>query len=89
MTPARVTRAIRSAIAALSTDLTPEDIASNWDEDDRQSFLSWMRDLEKRASRGDDVRDECMSIIRNLDVSGIHGGRLHDAVLEVQHAWRS
>jgi len=80
---------MRNAIAALSMGLTPKDLASNWDEEDRQTFLSWMNDLERRAAHGEDVRDNCMSIIRNLDVSGIHGGRLHDAVLAVQHAWRA
>ena len=88
MTPMRVTRAIRNAISALSRGLTPGDLASNWVEEDRQTFLSWMHDLERRATYGEDVRDDCMSIIRNLDVSGIHGGSLHDAVLAVQHAWQ-
>jgi hypothetical protein len=87
-TPPTVESALVHAITLLSGRLTAADIAANWTEDARKTFLTWMQDLLARSRRGDMVRDQSMSIIRNLDVNAIQGGRLHDAVLAVQRAWR-
>lgn len=87
-TPATVESALVRAIALLSGKLTAADIADNWTEDSRMAFLTWMQDLLARSRRGETIRDRSMSIVRNLDVNAVQGGRLHDAVLAVQRAWR-
>lgn len=87
MTPPQVSAAIEAAIAALSRGLTTQELSENWNEEARQIFLTWMLDLRSRSIRNELARDECMSIIRNLDYWAIHVGRLRRTVLAVQRAW--
>ena len=80
--------ALERAILELSEPLAGSDLDAGWDSPTRGDFLGWMQDLRSRALGGEDVRDKCMSIARSLDASAIDSGRLYDAVIQVQRAWR-
>ena len=80
--------ALERAILELSEPLAGSDLEAGWDSLTRGDFLGWMRDLQSRALRGEDVRDKCVSVGRSLDAKAIDSGRLYDAVIQVQRAWR-
>jgi len=83
----RAIAALDSAIAALEAPLQQADRANGWNEERMRMFLEWMQDLKVRSQFPGYLKQDTRSICRNLDMLGIHDGRLYELVSEVASVW--